>query len=106
MGERSPAQRSAYLKELAGHRERLSAAIADTRNAGTSGVKKVLQRPDGAMVCSKTSYWTYNIGEAYAAGEHSYSHPEARVTPTEVARTYLMNLMKADLSILENRAAT
>ena len=84
------------------HRERLSAAIANTRSAGTSGIKYVLQRPDGAVVSGKTSWWTFDIGEAYAASEYSEGLLEAVPVPTETARSYLIKLMEADLQVLSD----
>jgi len=86
--------------EISRHREKLSAAIADCRNAGTSGINYVLQRPDGAVVSARTSWWTYDIGEAYAASEFSHGHLGSTPVPTETARSYLINIMQAELDIL------
>ena len=89
------------------HRERLSAAISAQRNAGTSGVRSVYQRSDGAILRSDTSWWSYDIGEALDVGEaleavdaHAWHPLGAQIVPVEVARSYIIKLMEADLLTL------
>ena len=83
------------------HRERLSAAIAGQRNAGTRGVRKVIQRSDGAILSGGSMWWTYDIGEALEANEGTWCPTEAQLVPVEVARSYIIKLMEADLNSLE-----
>lgn len=82
------------------HRERLSAAISDQRNAGTRRVRHVIQRSDGAILSAGTMWWTYDIGEAYEANEMTWCPSGMPLVPVEVARSYIIKLMEADLESL------
>ena len=89
------------------HRERLSAAISAQRNAGTSGVRSVYQRCDGSILRADTSWWSYDIGEALDVAEaleagdtHAWHPLRAHIVPVEVARSFIIKLMEADLLTL------
>lgn len=43
--------------------------LTATRNASTSGIKFVLQRPDGAVLSAATGYFTFDISGALGVGE-------------------------------------
>jgi len=93
MGERSPAQRLAPRAYL----ERLSEAIAAQRNANTRGIKHVAQRPDGSVLSERTTWWTYDLSGALEANEGTWMPSGARLVPIEVARSYLIKLMEAEM---------
>ena len=84
------------------HRERLSAAISSQRNAGTNGARQVIQRTDGAILSAATMWWSFDIGGALEANERTWCPPEdARLVPTEEARSLIIELMERDLVSLE-----
>ncbi|SIT81241.1 hypothetical protein SAMN05421665_1239 [Yoonia rosea] len=83
------------------HRERLSEAIAGQRNAGTRGVRKVIQRSDGAVLSGGTIWWTHDIEEALQANERTWCPSKAQLVPVETARSYIIKLMEADLKSLK-----
>jgi hypothetical protein len=64
-------------------------------------VRKVIQRSDGAILSGGTMWWTYSIGEALEANERTWCPSEAQLVPVEVARSYIIKLMEADLMSLK-----
>lgn len=93
----NPAATSGTTLVLQRHRERLSEAIAGQRNAGTRGVRNVIQRSDGAILSAGTMWWTYDIGDAYDADEGTWCPSGSQLVPVEVAGSYIISLMVADL---------
>ena len=60
-----------------------------------------MQRPDGAVLSERTTWWTYDIGEALEANEGTWCPTEAQLVPVETARSYIIKLMEVDLKSLE-----
>ena len=85
------------------HRARLSEAISGQRNAGTRGVRKVIQRSDGAILSGGTMWWTYDIGEALEANERTWCPSGARLVPVVTARSYIVRLMEVDFESLSGK---
>jgi hypothetical protein len=63
-------------------------------------VRKVIQRSDGAILSGGTMWWTHDIGEALETNERTWCPSEAQLVPVEVARSYIIKLMEADLMSL------
>jgi hypothetical protein len=65
------------------------------------GVRKVIQRSDGAILSGGAMWWTYHIREALEANERTWCPSEAQLVPVETARSWIIKLMEADLKSLE-----
>lgn len=61
----------------------------------------MVQRSDGAVISAGTCWWTFDMGEAMDATEDTYRPPLTLLVPVEVARSYILKLMQADLEVLE-----
>lgn len=95
-----PYNAKAWPISVNSHHERLSAAITEQRSADTRGVLQVIQRTDGVMLGERTAWWTYDIGEALEANEDTWCPQDARLVDVEVARSYIILFMEADLECL------
>jgi hypothetical protein len=83
-------------------RERISETISNTLNAATSGTPCVMQHPDtGAVLSTRTGFWTFELGEAYGVSRDAQAVLGANVVPVSEAREVILSMLEESRAEVE-----